>query len=216
MESLGKEITPTMFLFNSLESNHFCIIDNFLDQKLASSVSRATKYFYSTFPDMFSFSANGSKFRDDVTCWIKDCEEKCTPFLLLNIKLFDLMKSLVEEYNNTDTTLKLSHKSKLQISCFPNGSHGYKPHIDNPNGNGRILTLVYFPNESYDRETYEGVSRFYVRNKSQCINVEPISNRLIVYWSDRRVMSETLPSSKNVFSISCWYFGEQLKNELKK
>ena len=97
----------------------------------------------------------------------------------------------------------------MQISCFPKNSSGYLPHIDNPNKNGRILTFVYYPNEKYEVEDYGGLSRFYVNARTEMVEVEPKQNRLVIYWSDDRVVTETLPTYRDVFSLSCWFLGSE-------
>lgn len=78
---------------------------------------------------------------------------------------------------------------------------------------GRLLTLVYYPNKNYNQKEYGGLNRFYTKNATRCINVEPKYNRFVIYWSDLRVLTETLPTYRNVFSLTCWYFGRQIHRQ---
>lgn len=40
----------------------------------------------------------------------------------------------------------------------------------------------------------------------QCVDVEPLHNRLVLFWSDQRVPHEVLPSSRDRFAVSFWYY----------
>ena len=193
-------------LANSLESNHMCIIDNFLEYKLAETLAKQITEFHRTHKSEFQQQRN---FRSDQTCWLSHHEN--FSISCLNKSFSHIISNLVERYKTSDSLLQIRHKSKIQLSCFPAGCHGYKPHYDNPNDNGRLLTFVFYLNRNYKPE-HGGMSQFLVKNRSELINVEPIFNRLVIYWSDKRVITQTLPVAKHLFSLTGWYFGEHEMN----
>lgn len=204
-----QDCLTNLSIVDSLENNDICILDNFLSPELADKLLKVTKHLYTNIPGLFTEPLNRHpKFRHDVICWIKGTETQCQCYAEYNLMLTKLLKGISDQYNAcSKRNMKISHKSKLQISCFPKNSKGYLPHIDNPKDNGRILTFNYYPNEKYDAEEHGGVSRFYVNNKRKYINIEPKNNRLVIHWSDRRVIAETLPTYRDVFSLTCWFFG---------
>jgi len=217
MNLLSKDL-QNISIATSLMNNGICIVDQFLSDEIAKRISRTTQSIFKQIPGLFTEPLSirtRTKFRHDLTCWIKGTEHFCQCYSEANDLFVKLVKDVLRECNiqrvlAAAKKIKVSHKSKLQISCFPENSSGYLPHADNPKNNGRVLTLVYYPNDKYDAEEYGGSSRFYFRNRTQCVNVEPRNNRLVLYWSDSRVITETLPTrSGNVFALTYWFFGSE-------
>jgi len=92
----------------------------------------------------------------------------------------------------------------MQVSCYPKHSKGYPRHVDNPSGDGRLLTTVYHCNRNYERETCGGASRYYLL-KTKFVDVEPKMNRAVIHWSDKRIVHETLPCREKLFRLTTWY-----------
>ena len=85
---------------------------------------------------------------------------------------------------------------------------GYKPHIENPNNNGRLLSVVYYTNKNYTKIEDEGLVRFYLKNNTRFIEVEPSFNTAVIHWSDQRVIKEILSSnSRDLYHVTSWFFG---------
>ena len=225
LHSIDDELR-TISIVEALNDTGICILDNFFSKEQSVKIAKVTKFLYQNIPGLFteplSMNPPSKKFRFDKICWVKGTENFGECYAEVNRAFTKLIKDILEDYNCTNMDvktgkdrskkqakkrLKITHRSKIQISCFPKNTGGYLPHIDNPKDNGRILTLVYYPNEKYDIEECGGLSRFYVNDKTKMMNVEPVQNRLVIYWSDKRVITETLPTYRDVFSLSCWFFG---------
>ena len=207
------------YIAESLEQSGLVVIDNFLAKSLASAVARTTKQLHAQRPNYFAKS--DTRYRTDYSYWVYD-SSKYECYAQLDKIFMDLAKGLNKTYYHhqkhhhqqqklRSRHLNVSGKSKLQVSCFRKSSQGYLPHSDNPNDNGRLISLVYFPNEEY--ATSDGaVKRFYLRECGTCVNVEPRNNRLVLHWSNNSIVTETLPTnSNNVFAISTWFFGQNMK-----
>ena len=205
-------------IVESLENSGLVIIDNFLNESLASVVARTTTQLHAQRP--YYFVKSDTRYRTDYSYWACDSAQY-EGYSQLDEIFVDLAKSLNQTYyhqtqhkhrpphRGPQRRLKVTGKSKLQVSCFRRSSQGYLPHSDNPNDNGPMISLVYFPNERY--ELNDGaIKRFYLRQSAECVDVEPRYNRLVVHWSDSSVITETLPTNNsNVFTISTWFFGNR-------
>ena len=191
-----------------------CVIDNYIRNKcVADLVVSEVKQLYAT-PDLFYKAdehlrcdqKNNESFRSDYVYWLNDKETTSISHCSKLEKSFEvLMASCVK----MKLIPRLSHKSRFQVSCFPEKSFGYKKHTDNSNNNGRLLTIVYYCNASYDRATSGGLHRFHVYDNNiskKVIDVEPKFNRAVIYWSDTRIVNETLHCQQDLFSLTSWYF----------
>jgi hypothetical protein len=105
-------------------------------------------------------------------------------------------------------------RSKSMVTLYSgkdDDSSRYTKHYDNGNLNGRKLTAIYYMNDNWKRKD-GGALRLYTQNiedkNSEEIycDVEPISDRLVLFYSDKRTPHEVLPTHKDRFAVTVWFF----------
>ena len=112
-----------------------------------------------------------------------------------------------------------STRSRAMVTLYT-GQDGdgsrYTRHYDNANGNGRRVTAVYYVNTGW-RRAYGGQLRLY--NSSvpgeavpTCfIDVEPLADRLVLFYSDMRTLHEVLPAHFDRYALTVWFFDKTEK-----
>lgn len=75
----------------------------------------------------------------------------------------------------------------LAAGCSFERYSRYFKHVDNPNFDGRKITCIYYVNKDWDGARDGGVLRIFPENhRDHVASVEPILDRLVMFWSDRR------------------------------
>uniref|UniRef100_A0AAQ5YFC7 hypoxia-inducible factor-proline dioxygenase n=1 Tax=Amphiprion ocellaris TaxID=80972 RepID=A0AAQ5YFC7_AMPOC len=102
------------------------------------------------------------------------------------------------------------------VACYPGNGAGYVRHVDNPNGDGRCITCIYYLNKNWDIETQGGLLQIYPEGKNVVANIEPLFDRLLIFWSDRRNPHEVKPAYATRYAITVWYFDAKERAEAKE
>ncbi|NWX15734.1 EGLN3 protein, partial [Aegotheles bennettii] len=112
---------------------------------------------------------------------------------------------------------------QAMVACYPGNGTGYVRHVDNPNGDGRCITCIYYLNKNWDSKLHGGILRIFPEGKSYVADVEPIFDRLLFFWSDRRNPHEVQPSyaTRQIsffyrYAMTVWYFDAEERAEAKK
>uniref|UniRef100_A0A8C5FF46 hypoxia-inducible factor-proline dioxygenase n=2 Tax=Gadus morhua TaxID=8049 RepID=A0A8C5FF46_GADMO len=83
---------------------------------------------------------------------------------------------------------------QAMVACYPGDGTGYVCHVDNPNGDGRCITCIYYLNKDWDVQQHGGLLQIYPEGHNVVANIEPLFDRLLIFWSDRRNPHEVKPA----------------------
>ncbi|XP_051521062.1 uncharacterized protein LOC127421895 isoform X2 [Myxocyprinus asiaticus] len=110
----------------------------------------------------------------------------------------------------------INGRTKAMVACYPGKGTGYVRHVDNPNGDGRCITCIYYLNKDWDVKVNGGLLQIYPEGRSVVANIEPLFDRLLIFWSDRRNPHEVKPAFATRYAITVWYFDAKERAEAKE
>jgi len=116
--------------------------------------------------------------------------------------------------NGALSKYKISSRTRAMIACYPGAGAHYVKHVDNHQKDGRCITAIYYLNKDWVPEKDGGALKVY----SACVpgviaEVNPIFDRIIFFWSDRRNPHEVMPAYRDRYAITVWYMDEKEKKE---
>jgi len=110
----------------------------------------------------------------------------------------------------------IASRSKAMIACYPGGGARYVRHCDNScdsgqgeRCNGRRLTAIFYLNEGWaplDGGELRVFAPYAPAGSAPLADVQPLFDRLLLFWADYRVPHEVLPSHAERLAITLWYF----------
>lgn len=155
--------------------------------------------------------ATGAIIRSDRVIWIDGCEDGCAEINNLIQTLCSVItnSSRLSLYsNNRLDKIVINKRTKAHVACYPGNGTRYIKHVDNPNGDGRVITAIYYLNKNWNTERDGGLLRMFPAGMDSVANIEPLFDRALFFWSDRRNPHEVLPAYRDRFAITVWYIGE--------
>nr|XP_039258932.1 egl nine homolog 1-like [Styela clava] len=194
----------------NLVQRGICVIDTFVDENRADLCLADAMSLYSQ-PDKFKpgeviKQAGKDKIRGDEIIWLSGSEPNSQNINYICRKMDKIISKCHPLVGNNDT---VSHRTKAMLACYPGNGTAYKCHIDNPSGDGRWITAIYYMNKGWDSKTMGGNLHIHATgNRPQAI-VEPKFNRLLLFFSDSRNPHEVRPAYARRFAVTIWYFKEE-------
>lgn len=207
-----------------LDTRNFSVIDNFVDEHLAAQILSEIRKLYgesSSFqPGQLSqlkqkpgVAAEPQKnVRGDLVTWVDSASYPEMKYLLAAVRLTDEIIAVMGNDQRL-AACNIKSRSSIMVACYPGQGTRYKRHVDNPSSDGRKLTTILYLNEHYDSSRDGGLLRIYKPDGSAFYDIEPILRRLIIFWSDCRTPHEVLPSYRERFAVSVWYFDTKERSE---
>lgn len=116
------------------------------------------------------------------------------------------MDDLIRHCSGKLGNYRINGRTKAMVACYPGNGTGYVRHVDNPNGDGRCVTCIYYLNKDWDAKVSGGILRIFPEGKAQFADIEPKFDRLLFFWSDRRNPHEVQPAYATRYAITVWYF----------
>lgn len=184
-----------------------CVVDNFLGFETGKSILDDVKALHKAgkFTDGLLVSQKSDSTKDirgDKITWIEGREPGCEKIRFLMSRMDDLVRHCNGKLGN----YTINGRTKAMVACYPGNGTGYVRHVDNPNGDGRCVTCIYYLNKDWDAKEHGGLLRIYPEGKAQFADIEPKFDRLLFFWSDRRNPHEVQPAYATRYAITVWYF----------
>ncbi|XP_066586936.1 egl nine homolog 1-like [Prorops nasuta] len=199
-----------------------CVVDNFLgtDKGLAVLNEVLNMYSAGMFKDgqLVSNKAGASDLktiRGDQITWLDGKEKQCQNIGLLISQVDAIIMRANKMHNNGKMgNYTINGRTKAMVACYPgHGSH-YVKHVDNPNRDGRCITAIYYLNKDWDIKKNGGLLRIFPEGwRDQVADIEPLFDRILFFWSDRRNPHEVQPAYKTRYAITLWYFDAEERNQ---
>ena len=203
-------------VLKKLKHQGYCIIDNFHKDEKALAILDEVRVIHAS-GEMHSgelaSTLPSENVRGDIIKWV-DGKGRGTENITSHMCGVD---ALVRELNNIIPHYKIETRTQAMVACYPGAETRYRKHVDNPYRDGRCITALYYLNKDYDRKMDGGLLRLYPHGGDAYVDIEPVLDRLLLFWSDRRNPHEVLPTHKTRYAITLWYFErEERKAECQR
>ncbi|TDH14861.1 hypothetical protein EPR50_G00025680 [Perca flavescens] len=196
-----------------------CVKDNFLSPQLGDRVleevevlNRSGKFRGGQLVSQKSIPSRS--IRGDQIAWVEGREPGCESIGALMAHIDEAVM-----YSATNGQLGdcvINGRTKAMVACYPGNGAGYVRHVDNPNGDGRCITCIYYLNKNWDAKKQGGLLQIYPEGKNVVASIEPLFDRLLIFWSDRRNPHEVKPAYATRYAITVWYFDAKERAEAKE
>ncbi|XP_074846279.1 egl nine homolog 1 isoform X1 [Carettochelys insculpta] len=206
-KSLVPQRLALEYIVPCMNKHGICVVDEFLGKEVGGRIAREVRALHHTgrFTDgqLVSQKSDSSKdIRGDKITWVEGKEPGCQTIGLL----MNSMDDLIRHCNGKLGNYKINGRTKAMVACYPGNGTGYVRHVDNPNGDGRCVTCIYYLNKDWDAKVSGGILRIFPEGKAQFADIEPKFDRLLFFWSDRRNPHEVQPAFATRYAITVWYF----------
>ncbi|XP_013920336.1 PREDICTED: egl nine homolog 1 [Thamnophis sirtalis] len=207
MKSLVPQRLALEYIVPCMNKHGICVVDDFLGKELGGQIEQEVRALHHTgrFTDGQLVSQKSDSSRDirgDKITWVEGKEPGCKTIG----KLMNSMDDLIRHCNGKLGNYKINGRTKAMVACYPGNGTGYVRHVDNPNGDGRCVTCIYYLNKDWDAKVNGGILRIFPEGKAQFADIEPKFDRLLFFWSDRRNPHEVQPAFATRYAITVWYF----------
>ncbi|KAM3606505.1 uncharacterized protein V6R79_017609 [Siganus canaliculatus] len=197
----------TEYIVPCMNKHGICMVDNFLGAETGLGILEDVKALHKTgkFTDgqLVSQKSDSTKdIRGDKITWIEGKEPGCEKIRFLMSRMDDLIRHCNGKLGN----YTINGRTKAMVACYPGNGTGYVRHVDNPNGDGRCVTCIYYLNKDWTAKEHGGLLRIFPEGKAQFADIEPKFDRLLLFWSDRRNPHEVQPAFATRYAITVWYF----------
>ncbi|XP_018418085.1 PREDICTED: egl nine homolog 2 [Nanorana parkeri] len=193
-----------------------CVKDHFLGEALGSRVldevellNRSGKFRDGQLVSQRTIPSKN--IRGDQIAWVEGKEPGCENIGILMSKIDEVIMHCSGKLAN----YAVNGRTKAMVACYPGNGMGYVRHVDNPNRDGRCLTCIYYLNQNWDTKVHGGLLQIFPEGRSVVANIEPMFDRLLIFWSDRRNPHEVKPAYAMRYAITVWYFDAKERSEAK-
>ncbi|XP_064173432.1 prolyl hydroxylase EGLN3 isoform X2 [Anguilla rostrata] len=205
------------YIVPCMNKHGICVVDNFLGEDTglciledAIALHKSGKF---TDGQLVSPRSDSAKdIRGDKIAWIDGKEPGCENVSFLLNRVDDLIRHCNGKLGN----YTINGRTKAMVACYPGNGTGYVRHVDNPNGDGRCVTCIYYLNKNWDAKAHGGLLRVFPEGRAQFADIEPRFDRLLLFWSDRRNPHEVQPAHATRYAVTVWYFDANERAKAKE
>ncbi|XP_075452961.1 egl nine homolog 1 isoform X1 [Ascaphus truei] len=195
------------YIIPCMNKHGICVLDDFLGKEVGERISSEVQALHGTgrFTDgqlVTQKSDSPRDIRGDQITWVQGKEPDCKAIG----HLMNSMDDLIRHCNGKLGNFRINGRTKAMVACYPGNGTGYVRHVDNPNGDGRCVTCIYYLNKDWEAKVNGGVLRIFPEGKAQFADIEPKFDRLLFFWSNRRNPHEVQPAFATRYAITVWYF----------
>ena len=209
-------------LVKKLLSDNYAVYDGLMDPVEADELKKEVQAYYSAGRmkdgeigvgvDVAGKGSVRPEMRTDKVIWLEGNEPFVEKYMKRHIMRLDILTqkiSILLEAVAPEESWAGAGRSKIMATVYPSNGSRYVAHYDNPDRNGRKLTAIFYLNDGW-KPGDGGTLRMKTRGKS--VDVAPLFNRLLVFWSDRRCPHEVLPATgRDRYAITIWYMDRNEK-----
>uniref|UniRef100_A0A8C5SBS1 hypoxia-inducible factor-proline dioxygenase n=1 Tax=Laticauda laticaudata TaxID=8630 RepID=A0A8C5SBS1_LATLA len=152
------------------------------------------------------------RIRGDQVAWVEGREPGCRAIGALMARLDELIVQCAGKLGGYE----ISGRTKAMVACYPGNGLGYVRHVDNPHGDGRCVTCIYYLNQKWDSKVHGGLLQIFPESRSVVANIDPIFDRLLIFWSDQRNPHQVKPAFATRYAITVWYFDAKERARAKE
>jgi len=206
------------YVVDSLTRHGICVIDKFLGEitghEILNEVMKLDKDGIMKQGQLVhgTSSSSNTYIRGDVITWVDGNEPESE-----NIHfLISCMDAVMIESARHLKQHTINERTKAMVACYPGRRTRYVRHVDNPSGDGRCVTCIYYLNKDWDVRVHGGLLRIFPEGEERVANIEPRFDRLLFFWSDRRNPHEVEEAFKERYAITVWYYDAEERAEALK
>jgi len=200
------------FVARDLDRYGICVMDNFLGGERGAQVLEAVRRMHDkgVFREGQTVSPAERRppqhVRGDKIVWLDGTEPQCAPVGHLIATVDKVVVNALKPTADGKLSLpRISDRTKAMVACYPGSGSHYVKHVDNPNRDGRCITSIYYLNCDWDVKKDGGLLRIFPQGwTDQVADIEPVFDRLIFFWSDRRNPHEVQPAFRTRYAITLW------------
>ena len=215
---------------NEMHRKGYVVIDGVLGEKNSKICEEAAMKFYESDPGTKKFKSGElayeekndattqkkeGKYRDDEIAWLTGDERPVALGALsqfLRDTLGDILCNVFnEKKDGSNKHLLLSptdYHSNVMLSVYSSNRGGFVKHLDHDDASDpRKISAVYYLNSQWNENENRGALLLYPEGgeDSTPVRVNPIRDRLVLFWSDTMYHAVEPSERRKRFACSFWY-----------
>uniref|UniRef100_A0A2K5DNK6 hypoxia-inducible factor-proline dioxygenase n=1 Tax=Aotus nancymaae TaxID=37293 RepID=A0A2K5DNK6_AOTNA len=149
--------------------------------------------------------------RGDQIAWVEGHEPGCRSIGALMAHVDAVIRHCAGQLGS----YVINGRTKAMVASYPGNGLSCVRYIDNPHGDGCCITCIYYLNQNWDVKVHGGLLQIFPEGRLVVANIDPLSDRLLIFWSDRRNPHEVKPAYTTRYTINVWYFDAKERAAVK-